>query len=423
MTIRTRNGEPALRASPTLHAAPAPASSATALAGRVLLPLLLAGAVVAAAYALAAQPGGGPSLAFALTLGAAFGALLQRTRFCFLCHARDFIDRRDPRGLLAILLALAVGTVGYHVVFGAWVPNPVAPRLPPDAHIGPVSWVLALAGLAFGLGMAVSGSCFSAHLYRLGEGSPVSSFALVGAAGGFLLGFLTWNDLYLSTIITAPVVWLPHHLGYGGSLAAQLLALGGLAALLWRFRAASASEAPAREPPHTLLDLLRSWFDGRWPYWIGGLGVGLIGFLVILRLKPLGVTSAIGSAARQLGSEAGLVPLRLEGLDGFAGCATVPGDSWLTPNGLLVAGLVAGGFAASLAAGQFTPRRPTLRDAARGLGGGLLLGWGSMTGLGCTVGTLLSGTMAGALSGWVFGLTVLVGVWAGLALPRRIVRR
>ena len=419
MTARTHNGEPALRASPV----PRAASGGAALAGRVVLPLTLAGAVVAAAYALAARPGGGPSLAFALTLGAVFGALLQRTRFCFLCHARDFIDRRDPRGLLAILLALAVGTVGYHIVFGAWVPNPVAPRLPPDAHIGPVSWVLALAGLAFGLGMAVSGSCISAHLYRLGEGSPVSPFALVGAAGGFLLGFVTWNDLYLSTIITAPVVWLPHHLGYGGSLAVQLLALGGLAALLWRFRAASAAGSPARkESPETLPDLLRSWFDGRWPYWIGGLGVGLIGFLVILRLKPLGVTSTIGSAARQLGSEAGRVPLRLEGLDGFAGCATVPGDTWLTPNGLLVAGLVAGGFAASLAAGQFTPRRPTLKDAARGLSGGLLLGWGSMTGLGCTVGTLLSGTMAGALSGWVFGLTVLAGVWAGLALPRRFVR-
>ncbi|KAF1070766.1 MAG: hypothetical protein GAK39_01770 [Variovorax sp.] len=39
-----------------------------------------------------------------------------------------------------------------------------------------------------------------------------------------------------------------------------------------------------------------------------------------------------------------------------------------------------------------------------------------MTGLGCTVGNLLSGTMAGALSGWVFGAAVLLAVWAGLKL-------
>ncbi|MOA62891.1 hypothetical protein D3C78_1884430 [compost metagenome] len=58
----------------------------------------------------------------------------------------------------------------------------------------------------------------------------------------------------------------------------------------------------------------------------------------------------------------------------------------------------------------------------RGLGGGVLLGWGAMTGLGCTVGNLLSGTMAGALSGWVFGASVLLPVWGGLRLKRLAAR-
>lgn len=383
---------------------------------RLILPLAIAAALLLAASAIAGQPGPGRTLAFALTVGAALGVVMQRSRFCFLCHARDFIDRRDPRGLLAVLLALAVGTVGYHVVFGAWIPVPNPPRLPPDAHIGPVSWVLVVAGLAFGLGMAVSGSCIGAHLYRLGEGSPVAPFALLGTGLGFVLGFLTWNTLYLAAIATAPVVWLPHHLGYAGSLAVQLAALGGLAALLWRWRAAAAE--PTRPLPADLPGLVRSWFAGRWPYWTGGLAVGVIGFLVVLRLKPLGVTSALGSGARGLAADAGLIPARLEGLDGFAGCATAPSDGWLTPNGLLVAGLVLGALASALASGQFAPRRPTGTDVVRGLGGGLLLGWGAMTGLGCTIGTLLSGTMAAALSGWVFGAAVLAGVWAGLALKR-----
>ncbi|MNL82680.1 hypothetical protein D3C87_2101160 [compost metagenome] len=52
----------------------------------------------------------------------------------------------------------------------------------------------------------------------------------------------------------------------------------------------------------------------------------------------------------------------------------------------------------------------------------MLLGWGAMTGLGCTVGNLLSGTMAGALSGWVFGASVLLAVWGGLRLKRLAVR-
>jgi len=41
--------------------------------------------------------------------------------------------------------------------------------------------------------------------------------------------------------------------------------------------------------------------------------------------------------------------------------------------------------------------------------GGMLLGWGSLLAPGCTVGTLLSGVMAGAASGWMFGLFCLLG--------------
>ena len=108
----------------------------------------------------------------------------------------------------------------------------------------------------------------------------------------------------------------------------------------------------------------------------------------------------------------------MNGLDGFAGCATAVPASWLTPNALLLAGIVAGSFAAALASRQFAPRWPTWRDAARGLGGGVLLGWGAMTGLGCTIGTLLSGGMVGALSGWVFGAAVFTAVGIGLAAVR-----
>src|SRR5258707_11935929 len=48
---------------------------------------------------------------------------------------------------------------------------------------------------------------------------------------------------------------------------------------------------------------------------------------------------------------------------------------------VLLLGLVAGAWGAAVASRQWTPRRPTWRDAARGLAGGALLGWGAMTGL------------------------------------------
>ena len=48
------------------------------------------------------------------------------------------------------------------------------------------------------------------------------------------------------------------------------------------------------------------------------------------------------------------------------------------------------------------------------------LGWGTVFGLGCTVGTLLSGISAGAVSGWVFALGLIVGTTVTLKAARRL---
>jgi len=49
----------------------------------------------------------------------------------------------------------------------------------------------------------------------------------------------------------------------------------------------------------------------------------------------------------------------------------------------------------------------------------VLLGWGTVIGLGCTVGTLLSGISAGAVSGWVFAAGLGIGATATLRLGRQ----
>ncbi|MCJ2047418.1 YeeE/YedE family protein [Methylobacterium sp. J-078] len=381
------------------------------LPARVGAALAVAAGLAWAAHRLAEEPNGA-RLSLSLIFGALFGFVLQRSRFCFYCQWRDFLVGSDSRGMLGILAALAAGVAGYAVILGAWMPDPSGARLPPDAHIGPVGPVLALAGAVFGAGMAVSGSCISAHLYRLGEGSPTAPFALLGTGVGFALGFATWNPLYLASVSEAPVLWLPRHLGYGGSLFVALALLGVLALALLR-------RLPARAPAPVSVTPWQAVFVVRWPVWLGGLAVGALATLAYLRIGPLGVTTEIGGRTRQAAAGLGLLPDRLEGLDGFRGCATAVRDALLTPNGLFIAGLVLAAFAAALAAGQFRPSRPTRGQALRGVVGGILLGWGAMTGLGCSVGTLLSGIMAGAVSGWVFGLAMFAGAAATLRLGRR----
>ena len=376
-----------------------------AVAGAVLV------ALAVGAYVLHGQGHAAPALS--LVFGAVFGVVLQRSRFCFFCMFREWCDDGDPRGLFGLLVALATGIVGYTLIFGAWLPDATTGRLPPDAFIGPVSVALIAAGLAFGAGMALSGSCVSAHLYRLGEGSPTAPFALLGTVGGFMLGFATWNDIYLSTISGAPVIWLPQTLGYAGALLAAIALLTLIAWALSRTsRPIASPSTPARDLPEALL-------TKRWPAWIGGAIIGMLGTFAYFRVAPLGVTAEIGSRARQAASTLGVAPSRLEGLDTLRGCISVVGDVLLSRNGAFVLALVAASFAAALAAGQFTPAWPSRGQVVRGLIGGLMLGWGAMTGLGCTVGTLLSGIMAGALSGWVFAAVVFAGIAITLSVGRR----
>lgn len=358
------------------------------------------------------------ALALSLALGGIFGFVLQRSRFCFFCHTREYLEEGNPQGVLSILLALGIGALGYLVVLTQWVPVPLLDRLPPTAHVGPISYVLALGAFVFGAGMSISGSCISAHIYRLGEGSPTSPFALIGTLAGFGLGFLSWNTLYLTAIVDSPIIWLPHSLGYAGTLALTFVILLGLA---WYVIATSSFKIAARkEKNFDAAHLGSAIFVARWPAWIGGLLVGIISAVAYLRVSPLGVTAELGSLARTAAQAAGILPLTLHGLDAFRGCATAVKTALLSPNGMFVGGIVLASFASAIVSGEFKPRLPTLDEALRGLIGGVLMGWGAMVALGCTVGVLLSGIHAGALSGWVFLVFCVVGLVFGLRLRRLV---
>jgi hypothetical protein len=127
------------------------------------------------------------------------------------------------------------------------------------------------------------------------------------------------------------------------------------------------------------------------------------------------VTQQLGSLSRTALNSVNLLPERLPGLDTFAGCATQVVQT-ITENGWLIGGLSLGAVAAALLANRFQPSRLSVSGGLTALLGGVLMGWGAMIGLGCTVGTLLSGISAFAPSGWLFGLAVFGGVTLGLRL-------
>jgi uncharacterized membrane protein YedE/YeeE len=386
-------------------------------APRLAAAAAVAAAIIGAGLILHDHPEHGRPASFSLVAGAAFGAILQRTRFCFASAFRDLFLFGDRRMALGLLAALAAGSAGYQVVFGAWIPDPTAGYLPPQAHIAPASWHLLLGGAAFGLGMVLAGGCISGNLYRLGEGLMTAPAALAGAVAGFWAGFACWNILYVEAVATGPVVWLPASLGYAGALALQLAVFAALAALLLEL-----CPAPPPRPPvaPALKGAVRRILVLGWPAPLGGAAVGLLAAFAYLRVAPLGVTSELSRLARLLGGALGVVPERLEGLDTLAGCRPGLSSAVLTLNGIFVLSLVAGSLCASLLAGEFRLRWGRPRSYLLALGGGVLLGFGAMISLGCTVGTLLSGIMAFSLSGWVFFAGLAAGSFAGAGILKRL---
>ena len=380
---------------------------------------IAAGAIIslllATAYFLSGKEGAGANAALSLLIGSALGIAFERGRFCFFCIFRDAIEDRDTTPFLSIISAIAVGAIGYAIVFGQFLPDTSSGSLPPGAHIGPVSLALVVAGLAFGVGMALSGACISGHLYRIGQGSLRAYPALLGSLVGFGLGFKSWNLLYSKSISDAPTTWLPHRLGYSGALVLTLLVLTVIAIIAIKWGKNSTPIANPVPEKITAATLRQSLFINRWRSLTTGAIFGVIGTFAYLRIEPLGVTRQISTTSRTYFEGKSWIPQNLDGLDLMAGCVAVVSDT-IVNNGWLILGIVLASFAAALTGNRFKFQQITLRNGLTALLGGVLLGWSSMIALGCTVGVLLSGTQSFALSGWVFFATVFIGSWLGIKL-------
>jgi uncharacterized membrane protein YedE/YeeE len=366
------------------------------------------------AFSLSAGETADPGRPVSLLLGAALGFTFERGRFCFFCLFRDAIEQRVTRPLISIVTAIAVGAVGYALTFGLYLPNPKGEGLPPGAHIAPVSVPLVLGAAAFGLGMVLSGACISGHLYRIGQGYLRAIPALLGALVGFGLGFFSWNSLYLEQVSESPVLWLPRWLGYSWSLVLLLVVCAVAAVVLVRVDRGDA-EPTVRRPDASFADLRELLLVRRWSPAVTGAIVGVIGIFAYQRTTPLGVTSQLSTISRSYLDSRGALPEVLHGIDMMRGCVAIVSDA-ITNNGWLVIGFVAASLAAAVGGGRFKIQKPTVGNSFTALIGGVLLGWGSLTALGCTVGVLLSGTQAFAVSGLVFLVVVFASVWLGVRL-------
>jgi len=152
----------------------------------------------------------------------------------------------------------------------------------------------------------------------------------------------------------------------------------------------------------------------RWSPYVVGIGIGILSwFTFLISGKALGCSTSFARSAGMI--EKLLRGKRVETMPYYQEFPPVVDWQWM-----LVAGMVVGALLSSLLSGDFhwqliPPRWEDAFGAQKplrvvvALFGGILLGFGSRWGGGCTSGHGISGTMQLAVSSWISAVCFFIG--------------
>lgn len=342
----------------------------------------------------------------AFALAAIFGAIAQRTHFCTMGAVSDIVTMGDWTRMRMWVMAMGVAIIGFNAMVGlGWV------SAADTLYAGPrFIWLSALVGgLLFGFGMVLASGCGSKTLVRIGAGnlkSLVVFFVLGLAAFATLRGITgvlrvnTVDAVHLELPASQDLPSLVSSLT-GWGLPASAWGLGllvGGACLAWAWA------RPEGRSGNTLLAGLGigTVIVGVW--WVSG----RLGF-VAEHPDTLEATF-LATNSRRMESLSFVAPYAyvLDWLIYFSDASKT-----LTLGIVTCAGVVAGSAVQALASGTF--RWEGFRDAedtANHLAGGVLMGVGGVTAMGCTIGQGLSGISTLSLGSFL----ALAGILGGAVL-------
>lgn len=361
--------------------APASAPTAPGPLPRAVVLVTLAASV--GAVALLA----GPRYGLVLMVGLGFGLALEGFRFGFTGPWRRIILARDPSGLIAQLICIAIVAVAAFPLLAAHGDELKG------AH-APVGLAMIGGAFVFGACMQVVLGCGSGTLVNAGSGNAVAAVALPFFAIGSFAG--AYHLPWWTSLGSLPVMVLSGTSGLTVTLAG-LAALGGLAFLL---RAKGTFSMPARY------------------VWAIAVLAGLAILHLVVAGQPWGVVYGLG-----LWVAKGVVAVGGD-LSGSA-FWTAPANAAQVEASLLTditsltdLGLIAG--AALVAWWRAGLASPVGKLPARAwvsvIVAGLVLGYSSRLAFGCNIGAFFSGIGTGSAHGWMWFVAAFAGSWAGIRL-------
>jgi len=360
------------------------------------------------------------------------GAVVNKTNFCTMGAVSDWVNMGDKGRFRAWLLAIAVALLGVTVLEAAGMVN-VTSAFPPYRG-SQLIWVEnLLGGILFGIGMTLASGCGNKCLIRIGGGNlkSILVFAVIAVIAYFMINPFPGSDQTLFTVLFYD--WI-RPLAIDTGVSQDLGALVG----------GSAGAATARMVIGGLLGLallvvvfMSRDFRGSFDNLLGGLAVGLAVLAAWyvtsnVQLDIDGESYTLQAYAQEWdflaesdqGKPADTRPLAAQSFTFINPMGQTVGYSasgfnsaYLTFGVMAVAGVILGSLLWSLLSRSFRVEWfSSFRDFLNHFIGAILMGFGGVLALGCTIGQAITGISTLALGSFIaFG-----GIVLGSALTMKI---
>ncbi len=366
------------------------------------------------------------------------GAVVNKTNFCTMGAVSDWVNMGDTGRMRAWVLAIAVGVLGVTGLEAAGLVN-VSSTFPPYRQTNLIWLENVLGGALFGIGMTLASGCGNKTLVRIGGGNLKSVMVLlvIAVIAYFMVNPFPGSDKTLYSALFYPwtnpaTVALSTSQDLGAMLFAQHAATGrmvaggvvGVLMLAWAFRSAD----------------LRGSFDNI----LGGLVVGL---------AVLAAWYATSNVAVNADGEVVSLQAYVQNWDFYAPADAVrPADAgplaaqsftFINPMGqtlgyaaggfnhslltfgiMALAGVVAGSLLWSLITRSFRIEWfASFRDFVNHLVGAILMGFGGVLAMGCTIGQGVTGFSTLALGSILAFVAIVAGAAATMKVQYALLMR
>lgn len=328
-------------------------------------------------------------------LAAIFGAVANRTNFCTMGAVSDWVNMGLKGRLGAWVLAMGIAIAGAQILELTGLVD-IGSSIYRTSSLGLGGYIIG--GLLFGIGMTLSGGCGQRTLVRVGTGNLKSVVVLLVLA---VSAYMTLRGLFAVLRVAAiePMTI---------DLQAQGIADQGLASVLAGWTGIEAT------------DTVR---------WAVGLVVAALLILWAFSQQALRDTkdNIVAGVVIGLIIIGAWVTTGLIGMDDFDP-VPVEAMSFIAPTGntlsylmtytgssinfgiAVVLGVIAGSFIYALLSRTFAIETFTDRqDMINHLSGGVLMGFGGVLALGCTVGQGITGISTLALGSFIAAISIIIG--------------